>query len=134
MNYFVYHFKKRMPSKKLCKLLDGPIRTPGSELTKRHKDIAAALQMIYEEVSFKILNYVHKETKCKNLVLAGGCGLNSVANGKILKNTNFQNIWSQPDPGDGGTSMSVAAYIYNTILRNKRNFQLKDVYLGLYLL
>ena len=105
MGYFVYHFAGRMPSKKLCKLLDGPVRKPESELTKRHKDIAAALQMIYEEALFKILNYVYNEIKCENLVLAGGCGLNSVANGKILKNTPFKKFWAQPDPSDGGTSI-----------------------------
>lgn len=130
MTYFVYHFAGRMPSKKLCSLLDGPIRKPESELTQRHKDIAAALQMIYEEALFKMLNYVYNETKCKNIVLAGGCGLNSVANGKILKNTHFKHFWSQPDPGDGGTSIGAACYIYNTILNKKRNFILKDAFLG----
>jgi len=130
MNYFIYHFKNRMPSKKLCKLLEGNIRKPDTEVTNKHKDIAAALQMIYEEVLFKILNHVHKVTKCENLVLAGGCGLNSVANGKILKNTGFKKIWSQPDSGDGGTSMGIASYVYNTILGHKRNFELKDAYLG----
>jgi len=130
MNYFVYHFADRMPSKKLCRLLDGPIRKPESELTQRHKDIAAALQMVYEEVLFKILNHIYNETKCKNIVLAGGCGLNSVANGKILKNTPFEHFWAQPDTGDGGTSIGVASYIYHTILGHERNFVLKDAYLG----
>ncbi len=130
MSYFVYHFADRMPSKKLCKLLDGPVRKPESKLTQRHKDIAAALQMIYEEVLFKILSYVYNETKCENIILAGGCGLNSVANGKILKNTPFKHFWAQPDPGDGGTSIGVTSYIYNTILNKKRNFILKDAFLG----
>ncbi len=130
MDYFVYHFKKKMPSKKLCELLGGPIRFPENELTQRHKDIAAALQLIYEEVLFKILEHIYKKTKCENLVLAGGCGLNSVANGKILKNTSFKKIWSQPDPGDGGTSLGIVSYIYNVILGNKRNFQLENAYLG----
>jgi len=130
MSYFIYHFADRMPSKKLCKLLGGLVRKPESELTQRHNDIAAALQMIYEEVLFKILNHIHNETKCKNLVLAGGCGLNSVANGKILKNTIFEHFWTQPDPGDGGTSIGAACYVYNTILGNKRKFILNDAFLG----
>ncbi len=130
MDYFNYTHKNKMPSKKLCKLLTGPIRKPESELTQRHKDIAAALQMIYEGVLFKILNHIYKETKCKNLVLAGGCGLNSVANGKILRNTPFKNFWAQPDPGDGGTSLGVALYVYNTILGNERSYQMQDAYLG----
>jgi len=130
MSYFVFHYKDRMPSKKLCRLLEGAIRAPESELTQGHKDIAAALQMIYEEALFRILNHIYNETKSENLVIAGGCGLNSVANGKILRNTKFKNLWAQPDPGDGGTSIGVASYIYNTILENKRNFVLKDAYLG----
>ncbi|MDP3918385.1 MAG: carbamoyltransferase N-terminal domain-containing protein [Nanoarchaeota archaeon] len=90
MDYFVYHYTDRMPSEKLCELLGHPIRKGESELTQDHKDIAAALQLVYEEVLFKMLNHVHKETKCNNLVIAGGCGLNSVANGKILNNTPFK--------------------------------------------
>ena len=130
MSYFIYHYADRMPSKKLCKLLDGPVRKPESELTQRHKDIAAALQWVYERVLFKMLNHVCKETKSENVVLAGGCGLNSVANGKILRNTLFKNIWLQSDPGDGGTSIGTAAYIYHSVLGNKRNYIFKDAYLG----
>ena len=130
MKYFIYHYADRMPSKKLCKLLGGPIRKPESELTQHHKDIAAALQMVYEDILFKILNHVYKVTNCNNLVLSGGCGLNSVANGKILRNTHFKKFWAQPDPGDGGTSVTTASYIYHTVLNNKRNFVLKDSYLG----
>jgi len=130
MKYFKYHYADRMPSEKLCELLGGPIRKSGDELTQRHKDIAAALQLAYEEALFAILRHVHNETKCDNLVLSGGCGLNSVANGKILKNTPFKKFWSQPDPGDGGASIGAASYAYNVILGNKRNFVLRDAYLG----
>ena len=130
MGYFVYHYSNRMPSKKLCKLLGGPIRKPDSEITKGHKDIAAALQMVLEEVMTKILNHIYKVTKCDNIVIAGGVALNSVYNGKILKNTHFKRIWIQPDAGDGGTSLGVASYIYHTILNHKRNYILRDAYLG----
>jgi carbamoyltransferase len=130
MRYFVYHYTDRMPSSWLCRLLDGPIRKPDDELTTRHKDIAAALQLVYEEVLIKMLNHVYKEIKSPNLVLSGGCGLNSVANGKILRNTPFKKIWIQPNASDGGTSIGVASYIYNSILGKKRNFELKDAYLG----
>jgi hypothetical protein len=86
--------------------------------------------MVYEEALFRMLNHVKEETECENLILAGGCGLNSVANGKILRNTSFKKVWAQPDPGDGGTSIGAASYAYYGILRNKRNFVLKDAYLG----
>ena len=130
MKYFKYHYSGKMPSKKLCELLDGPIRKPEEELTKRHNDIAAALQIITEEVMLKMLDNIYDVIKCKNLVLSGGVALNSVANGKILKNTKFKKIWINPDAGDGGTSIGAALYIYNVILGNKRNFVLKDAYLG----
>jgi carbamoyltransferase len=130
MVYFDYDHADKMPSKSLCNLLDGPIRKPRDRITKRHKDIAAALQIILEEVLTKILNHIHKVTECDKIVLAGGVGLNSVYNGKILSNSNFKNIWIPPDPGDGGASIGVASYIYHTLLGYKRTYQLEDAYLG----
>jgi carbamoyltransferase len=130
MSYFVYTYKNRMPSRKLCSLLEGPIRRPESAITERHKDIAAALQLVVEETIFKILNNLYKITKEKNLVLSGGVALNSVMNGKILRNTPFKRVWAQPDPGDGGTSLTAAIYAYNSILGKKRSYVLDNPYLG----
>ncbi|PIN98975.1 MAG: hypothetical protein COT90_01755 [Candidatus Diapherotrites archaeon CG10_big_fil_rev_8_21_14_0_10_31_34] len=130
LDYFSFHYADKMPSKKLCKLLDGKIRKPGTELTEKHKDIAAALQLITEEVITKILNQVYNETKCENIVLAGGVALNSVSNGKILKNTQFKNIWIQPAASDAGTSIGTANYIFNSILGNKRNYEMTNAFLG----
>jgi len=130
MNYFIFHYAGRMPSKKLCRLLEGPIRKPESELAQRHKDIAAAVQLLTEEILTKILSHIHKEIKCDNVVLAGGVALNSVYNGKILRNTPFKNIWIHPDAGDGGTSIGIASYIYHTLLGNKRNYVFRNAYLG----
>jgi len=130
MEYFKYHYSDRMPSKKLCELLGAKIRKPESEVNQEHKDVAAALQLIYEEVLFKILNYVHNETKCSNLIIAGGSGLNSVANGKILRNTPFKRFWSQADPGDGGTSLGVALYVAHLLDKNLERIPLNDAYLG----
>ena len=97
MSYFTYHYGTRMPSEKLCTLLDGPVRKKESVLTQRHKDIAAAVQLLLEEAMTKILSHVHIVTKCDAVVLAGGVALNSVYNGKILTQTQFKNIWIQPD-------------------------------------
>lgn len=129
MSYFRYHFADRMPSKKLALLL-GEERKKDSTLTKRHKDIAAALQLLTEEVMTKILIHVRKETNSENIVMVGGVALNSVYNGKILRETGFKRIWMQPNASDGGTSLGVCSYIYNTILGNKRNYAMKDAYLG----
>jgi len=130
MSYFTYHFSDRMPSEKLCDLLGGPIRKGESELESRHKDIAAAVQLITEEVMIKILNDLHKKVKTDNIVLSGGVALNSVGNGKLLKNSPFKKIWIHPDPGDGGTSVGAAFYVYNGVFGKKRKFVLNDAYLG----
>lgn len=130
MKYFKYHYKDRMPSKKLCELLGGPVRKPEDEITQKHKDIAAALQLVTEEIMTVMLKNLYDVTKCKNLVLAGGVGLNSVYNGKILKKTPFKNFWSQPDPGDGGNSVGVALYIYNSLFNKPRTYVLENASLG----
>ncbi len=130
MDYFSYHKMEKMPSRKLCRLLGGPIRKGKGPLNRRHKDIAAALQMIYEDALFNLLDHVHKETQKDNLVLGGGCALNSVANGKILKRTGFKRLWIPPDPGDGGNSMGAAAYAYSSILEKGKMKELDNPFLG----
>ncbi len=130
MSYFSFHYADRMPSEKLCGLLGGPVREPESEVTERHKDIAAALQMVLEEAMTRMLNHVNKATKCDNVVLGGGVALNSVYNGKILRNTPFKNIWIQPNASDGGTSIGAASYVYHAVLGKKRNYRLQNAYLG----
>jgi len=130
LSYFLYHYKDKMPSKKMCNLLGGPISPRDAEMTQRHKDIAAALQLVFEEVMFKMLNHLYEVTKCENVVLAGGCALNSVCNGKILKNTPFKNIWIQPNATDGGTSIGAAAYVYHSVLGNKRETHMTHGFLG----
>jgi len=118
-----------MPSPKFIKEF-GPMRKRDSNLNQRHKDISSALQMVTEEAIFAMLKQLYKETKCENLCLAGGCALNSVANGKILRNSPFKKIYIQPSAGDGGTSMGAALYAYNVILNKPKRFILKDSYFG----
>ncbi len=130
MRYFKFHYADRMPSQKLCDLLGGPVSKRDIKMTKRHQDIAAALQLVTEDVLIKMLHHVYNETKSENIVLAGGVALNSVFNGKILRNTPFKNIWIQPNASDGGTSVGVATYIYNSILGHERNYIMRDAYLG----
>ena len=130
MSYFIFHYADRMPSKKLCALLGAPVTKRGSEMTQRHKDIAAAVQLITEEVLTKMLLHVYEVTNCDNLVMAGGVALNSVFNGKILKNTPFKRVWMQPNASDGGTSIGAASFIYHSIMGHKRNNHLDSAYLG----
>jgi len=141
LKYFKYHYANRMPSRAMEKLLDGPTRKregekkgsgKESELTQRHKDIAAALQLILEEAMTAMLKDLYKKTQCKNIVLGGGVALNSVYNGKVLGKTLFKRMWIHPNPSDGGSSIGVASYIYHTILDKKREkrHQLSHAYLG----
>ncbi|MFH1770959.1 MAG: carbamoyltransferase N-terminal domain-containing protein [archaeon] len=130
MSYFVFHYGTKMPSKKMCSLLGGPITKRDADMTQRHKDISAALQLLTEDLMTGMLKYVHRITKSENIVISGGVALNSVFNGKILRNTPFKNIWIQPNATDGGNSMGVASYVYNVILGHKRNFVLRDASLG----
>lgn len=129
MDYFPYHHSEKMYSGSLCRIL-GPARKPKDSLEQRHMDIAAALQMVLEEIMGRIINHAFSITKCENVVIAGGVALNSIYNGKILKKTPFTKVWIPPDPGDGGASMGAALYAYNSILGNKRDYILKNACLG----
>ena len=129
MSYFVYIHKMAMPGKKFIEEF-GPLRKKEDPLTQDHKDIAMALQLITEEAIFNLLNAVQKETQAKYLCIAGGVALNSVANGKILSETKFKEVWIQPAAGDGGTSLGAALYAYNIILGKERTWEQKDAYLG----
>lgn len=130
MEFFDFHYKLTMPNHKMCQLFNLPIREKEAELTQKHKDIAASLQKITEEIIFKILNYLHQKTNLDNLVLSGGVALNSIANGKILKNTPFKYIYIQPAAGDGGNSIGAALFCYHQI-NNLKNRNIQDTtYLG----
>ncbi|MBA3704390.1 MAG: carbamoyltransferase [Bacteroidetes bacterium] len=98
----------------------GPARKREDELTQYHKDLAASVQRITEELIFHILNHLHKRTGIDNICIAGGVAQNSVANGKILKNTPFKNVYVPPAGHDAGTSIGSALYLYNHILKQKR--------------
>ena len=142
LDYFIHHsegitmsWDAGMPkmgsvfSGKMEQLL-GPARKNGSELDDRHKNIAASLQKRYEEVFIEILNRVYEETKMPSLALAGGCAMNSLANGRIIDNTPFKDVYIQPASGDAGGSIGAAYYVWNQVLGNKRSFMLQRPYLG----
>lgn len=114
---------------KLVDLL-GPARQPGDEITQRHKDIAASLQVMYEEAFFAMLNRLYDMTKADNLCVAGGCAMNSVANGKIFDRTPFKDIYIQSAAGDAGGAIGAAFYVWNALLGNKRNFVMEHAYWG----
>lgn len=116
-------------SKKLEDVLGKP-RQPEEEITPRHFDIAASLQLVYEEVFFHILNHAYSLTKNASLCLAGGCALNSLANGKIFDYTPYRQIYIQPNASDGGGSLGAAYYVWHQCLGNPRSFVMKHAYWG----
>ena len=121
MEYFDYTWSDHMPSKKMENLFGYPVRKTDEKIKKYHKDIAASAQYKLEQVVFSLLNKIHNRYKTDNLCLAGGVALNSVMNGKIVKNTPFKNIFIPPDPGDGGGAMGAALHIYNQHKKKKFN-------------
>lgn len=109
--------------------LFGNPRKKNEDISGYHKDLAASVQKVYEEVLFHILNYTYNKYKIDNLTLSGGCAQNSLANGKIIKNTRFQSLFVPSNPGDGGGSVG-AAYSLWSSLNKKRPSNKLSCYLG----
>ena len=120
MSYFNYCQGLTMTSEKFHRLFGGPPREPESEVTQREMDIAASVQAVTEEIMLRIARHLHAETKCKNLVMAGGVALNCVGNGRILREGPFENIWIQPAAGDAGGALGAALFIWHQLLENPR--------------
>jgi carbamoyltransferase len=100
----------------------GPPRERHAELTKRDRDLAASLQNCFEKVYLHIVQYLHEQTRCDALCLAGGVALNSVANGMIFDRTPFRRVYTQPAAGDDGTALGAAFYVYHHVLGRPRSF------------
>ena len=133
MKYFNYTTGLTMTNKKFSNLFGQfPRDAKKDMLTQFHMDIAASIQLVTEEIIIKLTQSIAKEHKVKNLCLAGGVALNCVANGKILKNKIFDNIWIQPAAGDAGGSLGAAlAYWYKELKQPRKIY--KDEMQGSYL-
>lgn len=116
-------------SPKLIKLL-GPMRTKKEEMTSRHDNIAKSLQVVTEEIILHMLNRLHDRTKSDNLCMTGGVAMNSVANGKITRETPFKNVYIPAGAADNGTSFGAAFYVWNNILGKPRRFVQDHAYWG----
>ncbi|MCB9046911.1 MAG: carbamoyltransferase [Chitinophagales bacterium] len=108
----------------------GPARQKGDELTQKHKDIAASVQRVCEQLIMHILNHLQKRTGLKNVCIAGGVAQNSVANGKILSSTQFEKLYIPSAGHDAGISMGAGLYLYNHILDNPRADAIYSAYTG----
>lgn len=110
--------------------LFGQPRNPQDKIDSFHCDLAASVQAMYEKVFFHILRYAYDITNSESLCLAGGCALNSVANGKILDCSPFKKVFIQPASSDAGGALGAGLYLYCNILRKERNFVLEHPFWG----
>ena len=120
LSYFDFLGGLRMTNKRFSQLFSGDPRKPEAPITKREMDIAASIQVITEEIVLNMANHVYKETKLKNLCLAGGVALNCVANGRVLREGPFEKIWIQPAAGDAGGALGAALSVWHRYLNEER--------------
>jgi carbamoyltransferase len=133
-SYFNYATGLTMTNKKFENLFGQKVRNPKSEkLTQFHMDIAASIQKVTEDIMIKIAKSLKEEFNISNLCLAGGVALNCVANGKMLKEKIFDNIWVQPAAGDAGGSLGAALALWYIEQNNPRTIDNEDSMQGSYL-
>ena len=134
MSFFDYATGLTMTNKKFSNLFGQPVRDPKKDkLTQFHMNIASSIQAVTEEIVIKLTKSAAKEYNINNLCLAGGVALNCVANGKIIKEKIFENVWVQPAAGDAGGSLGAAlAFWYKELKKPRNEFrdQMKGSYLG----
>ena len=146
MDYFSFHHSLNNTFNRKFEQLFGPRRVPESEFftptthpgnnspealqNQKYADIATSIQRVTEEVLLKMAQYVHERTGLKKLVMAGGVALNSVANGRILRESPFEEIYIQPAAGDSGGALGAALYVHHVLLGNPRKFVMEHTYYG----
>jgi carbamoyltransferase len=135
LSYFDYCTGLQMTNEKFDALFEAPARDPETLLTQREMDLAASIQAVTEEIVLRLGRSVAKDTGEKNLCLAGGVALNCVANGKLLRDNSFENIWIQPAAGDAGGALGAAQIAYHHFQGQPRKLNgamdgMKGSYLG----
>ncbi|MDH3255743.1 MAG: carbamoyltransferase, partial [Acidobacteriota bacterium] len=108
----------------------GPARREDEELTQRHKDLAASLQAVYERRFFSLVQALQRRTGLRRLALAGGCALNSLANGRIFENCDVDDIYIQSAAGDAGTALGAALYFQHGVRGEPRDFVMEHAFWG----
>ncbi len=151
MDYFSFHYSTQHTFNQKFVDLFGPARVPEAEFftetthpkkdhpdwndaaaaqNQKYADIAASIQRVTEEIVLKMANYAHRQSGSKNLVMAGGVALNSVANGRLMRESPFENIFIQPAAGDAGGALGAALYVYHVIFGFPRKFTMEHAYWG----
>jgi carbamoyltransferase len=151
MDYFSFHYSTQNTFSPKFEELFGPRRAPEAEFftatthpakdhpdwdeavaaqNQKYADIAASIQRVTEEILLKMINYAHRQSGSSNLVMAGGVALNSVANGRIMREGPFENVFIQPAAGDAGGAIGAALYAYHVIFGQPRRFTMEHAYWG----
>ena len=134
MEFFDYATGLKMTNEKFSKLFGKPVRNSRKDLlTQFHMNIASSIQVVTEEIVLRLARSIAKDNESKNLCMSGGVALNCVANGKILKEKIFENIWIQPAAGDAGGALGAALALWHKELKQERLTSLKDNMRGSYL-
>lgn len=133
LSYFNYCQGLTMTGARFHRLFGGPPRQPESEITQREMDLAASIQEVTEDITLRMAAAAHRQTGCPNLVLAGGVALNCVANGRILREGPFDNIWIQPAAGDAGGALGSALLVWHQLLERPRTPRQPDGQSGSFL-
>jgi len=121
LEYFNYCQGLTMTNNRFARLFDGPRRLPESQITEREMNLAASIQNITEEIVFRMAKTARELTGKTNLCLAGGVALNCVANGKLMREKIFEDIWVQPASGDAGGALGAAFLVHYKLLENERH-------------
>jgi carbamoyltransferase len=133
MSYFDYCTGFTMTNDRFARLFGQPVRSPDQLLTGFHMDVAASIQAVLDETVLRLTRSLAQQTGAKNLCLAGGVALNCVANGKILRDGHFDNIWIQPAAGDAGGALGAALAAYHGFADRPRNVDAADGMSGAFL-
>ena len=121
MEYFAFTYDRVMTNKKFSKLFDIEPKSKNEKILQIHFDIGASAQKVLEDIILKMVNHIYTKTKMKNLCIGGGVALNGVANYKILSEGPFENIHIPPSPGDAGSAVGAAQYLYFIHHKNSKN-------------
>ena len=133
LQFFKFHRGFRMTSQRFHALFGQPPRDPESDLKPFHMDLAASIQVVTEDIVLALARSLHEETGAKNLCLAGGVALNCVANGRLLREGPFDNIWIQPASGDAGSALGAALVTWHQHFNQTRTPSPRDAMHGTYL-
>jgi carbamoyltransferase len=133
MDFFNYCQGLTMTNRRFDALFGGPPRDPEADIEQRHMDLAASIQVVTEDIMLRMGRDIHQKTGMKHLVLAGGVALNCVANGRLLREGPFEDIWIQPAAGDAGGALGAALFTWHQLLDKPRCANGRDSQKGSFL-